>query len=148
MAAQIGVFDVIKMIFVLVVILFCTYYATKFLAARAAGVNSSKGFFNIGNDIGEDKALPRVIHRIMVNKDSSLVLIEYNGCEYLVAFAGTGVQMIEKRELSKEEISLRAADMQKKEQNSFQFSKHMDKYMEKFKESQSNKGVDKIEKED
>ena len=141
MANQVGIFDVLKMIFILAVILFCTYYVTKLLAAKATGMSSSKGLFTAVNSNSQADVLPKVIFRTMVNRDSSMVVIEYDNKDYLVVMTPGGVEVIEKRELSQEEIDRRTSQRQQREEHSF--SNYMDRYVDKFKESQSGKGEKK-----
>lgn len=140
MATPLGIFDVLKMIFILVIILICTYYATKLLAAKATGASSfnAKKFFTIGNTVSSDDVRPTIIHQLMVDRESRFVLLEYNGCDYLVAMTGGAVQVIEKRELSEDEIARRSQNEEKSNKNSFDFSA----YMEKFKNVGGNNGGD------
>lgn len=137
MVNQISFFDVLKMLLILVAILFCTYYVTKLLAAKAAG-GGGKSFFSMGNSTLGDIKAPTVIHRLMVDKDSKFVVIEYNGCDYLVAMSAGAIEVMEKRELSKEELDQRK-NVQREQQKGFNFSKYLEKYKNN---SQSNGGED------
>lgn len=140
MATPLGIFDVLKMIFILVIILICTYYATKLLAAKASGASSfSAGkFFAIGNAGSKNNVYPTVIHQLMIDKESRFVLLEYNGYDYLIAMTSGGVHVIEKRELSQEELAERKQNGGEDNKNSFDFAS----CLEKFKNISINKGGD------
>lgn len=138
MATEIGFFDVLKMIVFLGIILFGAYYLTKLLASKAAGTGG-KNFFSMGSGAMGDAKVPTIIHRMVIDRESSFVVVEYNNSDYLIAFTNGAIKVVEKRKLSESEIEFRVSRQHEKEQNSFNFSK----YMEKFKDSQSDKGVDK-----
>lgn len=137
MVNEIGFFQVLKMLFILAVILFCTYYVTKLLANKAAGINGGGKLFSGG--YSKNTVVPTIVHRMAVDRETRFMVIEYNNCDYLIAVTGGAIEVVEKRELSQEEIRLRQDNQVEKEQHGFGFSKYLEKYIN----SQSNKGVDK-----
>ena len=141
MATPLGIFDVLKMIFILGVVLVCAYYATRLLASKSLGAGgfNAKRFSFLGNSpIGEDK-FPTVIHRMMIDRESRFVVVEYNNCDYLIAMTSGAIEVIEKRELSEDEIDKRNQGLKASEEMKFDFGR----YFDKFKESHSSKEVDK-----
>ena len=136
MVNQVGAFDVIKMIFILAIILVLTYYATKYVAAKASGINTgkkAKGIFSSAKGLLDEEYEPEIIHRMMIDRDTSIVVIEYNKCDYLLVVSPGAIELMEKRELTPEEISKREAYRAEANETSFDFSKYMDKYLEKSK---------------
>lgn len=137
MAQEISFFQVLKMLFILAIILVAVYYVTKFVASRSF----SKGFTlkNRSSKAEADK-LPTILYRHALDKDTSIMMIEYDGYDYLLGVASGSFNVIEKRKLSEQEINNRREEEQNAKDNmSIPFAQ----YMDKLKQNLGNKGVDK-----
>ena len=125
------------MLFILAIILVAVYFVTKFVASRSF----SKGFTlkNKSSRTQADK-IPTILYRHALDKDTSIMMIEYDGYDYLLGVASGSFNVIEKRKLSDEEIKERREDEQSiKDNMTIPFAQ----YMDKLKQNLGNKGVDK-----
>lgn len=134
-AQEIGFGQVLWMILMLAVILLATYFVTKWIAARTM----TKGVVLGGKIKGTNgcAVVPKVIFRNMLDRENSILVIEYDGVDYLVGVGAGSFTVLEKRDIPREEAEERGN--QQKAQVAHPFAQYMDKW----KHNQQTKGEDK-----
>lgn len=136
MAQEITFFQVLKTLLILGVILVAVYYATKFIATKSIG----KGFaIKRGSKSYTSGIVPTILYRYSVDKQTTMMLVEYDGHDYLLGVTGGSFTVIQKRKLSPEEQQSRQEADNKAPGEVVPFSR----YWEQFKQNLGKKGGDK-----
>lgn len=86
-------FDILLLLFYLVLILAGAYFATRFLANRMGGRGVSPWPLSVGK---KDSKL-HIIDRMMVDKGQSLIVVVYEKEQYLIGATANGFTVLDKK---------------------------------------------------
>lgn len=104
MSEGMGIAQILGMIALLILVLVFTYYATKFLAK---GLGKRSLTLSTGQSV---KSKIKLLGRIAVDRENSLLVILYDGREYLIGVGSGGFTVIASKEATDEQPD--AKDMQ------------------------------------
>lgn len=113
-AREIQTSDVVILIVYLVLLLLGAYYLTKFVSKRAMqkGVKKNKG--RVSGDKGRWRQgqYVSVVDRIPIDKDKTILVVEFDNKHYLMATTGQDIKILDKIEVQKEEADMEAEAME------------------------------------
>jgi len=115
LATEIGVQNILILIVYLVLILVAAYFITKYIASRALrrGMRKPKagGTAFTKNKLGH---LVSVADRIVVDKEKTIMVVEFNGKYYLMGTTAQELKFIDKAPIPADVIDQRKAEEERK----------------------------------
>lgn len=112
-AREIQTSDVVILIVYLVLLLLGAYYLTKFVSKRAMqkGVQKTGGRFAGDKVRWKQGQYVSVVDRIPIDRDKTILVVEFDHKQYLMATTAQDIKILDKIEVQKEKADMEAEAM-------------------------------------
>lgn len=97
----------------MVLLLVGAYYLTKYVSKRAMqrGAKKTRGRFAGDKDRWKQGQYVSVVDRIPIDRDKTIMVVEFNDKHYLMATTGQDIKILDKIEVQKEKAGMEADAM-------------------------------------